>query len=123
MKRILLILAAIVLVSACTSSLPGRITRLANKVESHGANYSSAQWEKTNAQFQKLLQEYVDNYDKFNTSQKKEINKAIALYGKAALKAGVTGVSNLIDGVLSEIPNAVDDLIEGARGFLDGLGL
>lgn len=123
MKRILFILAAIMLVSACTATLPGRITRLANKVESKGANFSSAQWDKTNAQFKDLLEEYVDNYEDFTAAQKKEINKAIAQYGKAALKAGVTNITSIISSAMEEIPGTLDGLLEGARGFLDGLGL
>ena len=123
MKRILFILAGIMLVSACTATLPGRINRLANKVESKGVNFSSSQWEKTNEQFQNLLEEYADNYGEFTAAQKKEINKAIAKYGKAALKAGVTNVTSIISSALDEIPGTLDGLLEGARGILDGLGL
>lgn len=120
MKRILFILAAIMLVSACNATLPGRITRLANKVESKGANFSTSQWEKTNAKFQKLLDEYIDNYSDFTASQKKEINKALLKYGKAALKAGFTNVTSIISSALEGLPSTLEELREGARGLFEG---
>lgn len=123
MKKILFVLAAILLMTACTSMVPGQITRLADKVEANGADFSPAQWEKANAQLENLLDKYVDNYDKFNASQRKEIANALGRYGKAAVKAGVTNATTLINSALQELPSALDGIIDEAKGFLEGLGL
>ena len=123
MKKILVALFAIFLMASCTSSLPARFSRLADKVDSKGANYSEAQWDKANAQFEKLIQEYVDNYDSFNREQKKEINKAIAKYSAAVLKSGVGNAIGVMQDILSELPSTLNDILDGAKGFLEGLGL
>lgn len=123
MKKILFVLAAILLMTACTSMIPGQISRLADKVEAKGADFSKDQWDKTNAQLQKLLDQYAANSDKFNTEQKKEIANALGRYAKAAVKAGVTNVSSMINAALKDVPTAVEGLVDEAKGFLEGLGL
>ena len=123
MKKILLLVGVVLLMTACIGSLPGKFSRLADKVEAKGTNMSEAQWKKCNDQFEKLVQEYADNYDSFNASQKKEINKAISRYCTAAIKSGISGAAEVVSGILEELPDTLNGLLEGAKGFLEGLGL
>ena len=46
MKRIVLMLFAAVLMTACAFSLAGQFTQLADKVAAKGADYTPEQWEK-----------------------------------------------------------------------------
>ena len=111
MKKVLILFFAAVLFASCTAALPKQFTALADKVEKNGESFSSAQWEKISAQFDKLMQEYNKVVDKLNADQKKEINSAIGRYQAASLKAG-----------LGQAASAVEELVEGAKGFLEGLG-
>ena len=79
-KKILFLALAAVLMTACAFSLPGKFTQLADKVAAKGADYTPAQWEKANAQFEALVNQYVDKYDKLSNEDKKEINAAIGKY-------------------------------------------
>ena len=88
-KKILILAFAAVLMTACAFSLPGKFTQLADKVAAKGADFTPAQWEKANAQFEKLVNQYVDKYDKLSGEDKKEINAAIGKYTATALKCGV----------------------------------
>ena len=119
MKRILFFLLTALLMASCTSLLPGQITRLADKVEAKGANFTEAQWQKANAKFEKLVQEYMDNYSSFKKDQKKEINKAIAKYSATALKYGVGNVADTV----KDIAGDLEGILDSAKGFLEGLGL
>ena len=85
-KKILILAFAAVLMTACAFSLPGKFTQLADKVAAKGADFTPAQWEKANAQFEKLVNQYVDKYDKLSGEDKKEINAAIGKYTATALK-------------------------------------
>jgi len=123
MKKFLLIVLAAIIAASCTQTLPARFTRLAEKVEAKGANYSEAQWKKSNEQFQKLVQEYIDNYDSFNKEQKKEINKAIAKYSGASIKYGIGNSAEVVEAIIGEIPGVVNSLLEEAGGWLQKLGL
>ena len=123
MKKILSLLIAATLMAACAFSLPGKFTQLADKVAAKGAEFTPEQWEKTNAQFEKLVQQYVDKYDTFSADEKKEINAAIGKYTATALKCGAKDAVKQINALLKQVPGAVDTALEGAKGFFEELGL
>jgi hypothetical protein len=123
MKKIVLLAIAALLVAACAFSLPGKFTQLADKAAAKGADWSPEKWEKANAQFEKLVQQYVDKYEKLSTEDKKEINAAIGKYTATALKCGVSGGLTQINDLLKQVPSAIDTAVEGAKGFLEELGL
>lgn len=116
------VLVALFVVS-CGFSLPDRINRLADKVEAHGADYSLEDWEKVAKKFEGMLSEFADNYDKYKPSEKKEVIKATARFSAAAIKSGAGSVITGLDSALKDIDGEVNGLIEGAKGFLEGLGL
>ena len=123
MKRIVFLAVATLLVAACAFSLPGKFTQLADKVTAKGADYTPQQWEKSNAQFEKLVQQYIDKYDKLSNDDKKEINAAIGKYTATALKCGAANGLKQIDELLKQVPAAIDTATEGVKGFLEELGL
>ena len=88
-----------------------------------GADYTPAQWEKANAQFEALVNQYVDKYDKLSNEDKKEINAAIGKYTATALKCGVADGLKQINALLKKVPSAIDTAAEGAKGFFEELGL
>jgi C-terminal processing protease CtpA/Prc len=122
-KKIAFLAIAALLMTACAFSLPGKFTQLADKAAAKGADWSPAQWEKANAQFEKLVQQYVDKYDKLSNEDKKEINAAIGKYTATALKCGVSDGLKQINALLKQVPNAIDTAVEGAKGFFEELGL
>ena len=123
MKKIVLLLFTAALLTACAFSLPGKFTQLADKVAAKGADFTPQQWEKTNAQFEKLVQQYIDRYDKLSNEDKKEINAAIGKYTATALKCGVSDGLKQINALLKQVPSAIDSAAEGVKGFLEELGL
>ena len=123
MKRIVFLAVAALLVAACAFSLPGKFTQMADKVAAKGADYTPKQWEKSNAQFEKLVKHYIDKYDKLSNEDKKEINAAIGKYTATALKCGATNGLKQINELLNQVPSAIDTATEGVKGFLEELGL
>ena len=121
-KKIVFLTLAALLMTACAFSLPGKFTELADKVAAKGADYSPKQWEKANAQFEKLVQQYVDKYDKLSNDDKTEINAAIGKYTAPALNCGVSDSLKQIDALLKQVPSAIDSALEGAKGFFEELG-
>ena len=123
MKKIVFLALAALLMTACAFSLPGKFTQLADKVAAKGADYTPAQWEKANAQFEKLVQQYVDKYDKLSNEDRKEINAAIGKYSATALKCCVSNGLKQINALLKQVPTAIDNTTEGVKGFLEEMGL
>jgi len=99
------------------------MTKLADQVAAKGTEMTPAQWEKANAQFEKMVQEYTDNFDSFTAEQKKEINTAIGKYSAAAIKSGLKDAAKEIDSLVKKIPESVDAAVEGLNEFLKELGL
>ena len=123
MKRIVFLAVATLLVAACAFSLPGKFTQLADKVAAKGADYTPQQWEKSNAQFEKLVQQYIDKYDKLSNDDKRELNAAVGKHTATALKCGAANGLKQIDELLKQVPAAIDTATEGVKGFLEELGL
>ncbi|MBO4567100.1 MAG: lipoprotein [Bacteroidales bacterium] len=114
MKKYLFLLFVLVLVSACNcgiNSLPKQFSNLADKVEKKGESFSAEQWEQVSDQLDALTEQYNENIDKFNADQKKEINTAIGRIQGCIVKAG-----------LNKAADALNELVDGAKGFLEGLG-
>jgi predicted benzoate:H+ symporter BenE len=65
----------------------------------------------------------VNDFDGISADDKKEINAAIGKYMATALKCGVSGGLKQINALLKQIPAAVGSAAEGAKGFLEELGL
>ena len=123
MKKILILLGIVLMMTACTGTLPGRFTRLADKVEAKGKEMSKEQWDKCNEKFEALIEEYSDNYDSLDKNQKKEINKAIARYSKAALMSGISTAADTVNTILEEAPGVLNDILDGVGGILKEWGL
>ena len=112
MKKILVLLSAVALLVACDSisSLPKQFSQLADKVEKKGDSFSSEQWEQVSDQLDALTDKYNENIGKFSPEQTKEVSTAIGKIQAGILKAG-----------LGEAASAVNEMLEGAKGFIEGL--
>ena len=115
----LLAVVAVLSFTSCKETLPQRFDSFVNKVEKNAASYSAADWEAANAKFEKLVDEYQQNKDSYNTEQKKQINAAVGKYLGLVAKSGISTAIDAVNGFIDQIPS----LFEGIGGFLKGLGL
>lgn len=123
MKRflILFLMAAVsaLIVSSCKETLPQRFDAFINHVEKKYASFSEDDWDKANAKFEKLVQEFQDNKSFYNQEEQKQIRGDIAKYAALVTKSGISSVINAADELINEIPS----LLEGLGTFLKELGL
>ena len=120
MKRFFIcILTAIIVIacfSSCKANLPKRIDSFVTSVEKHADSYSKEDWDKANEKFKKMVDEFRQNKDSYNSEEKKMVNAAISRYAKAVAKSGINDAINFVTGVTSEVGSAIGS-------FLDELGL
>lgn len=78
----LALLAALVFLSSCRSTLPGRFESFVATVEETCSNssYSEEYWMRTDDKFRKLYDEFQENRSSFSSDLKREINSRIARY-------------------------------------------
>ena len=113
----LLLMAAltVMMVSSCKDALPARFDRFVNYVEKNCDNFSKSDWDKASDQFSKLMDEYTENYNTFNSDQRKQINSAITKYAGLAAKSGVKSALKVVSDMLNQLPSLVDTVTDFLR--------
>ena len=99
----------IVLMSSCTSQLSSRLNDYITEVESNCHNWTEEDWELSQEEYAKLLEEYELNYDSYTQEEKDAINKAIGRYNGLLIKQGIEDAGS----VLKEFGERLPSLIEG----------
>ena len=110
MKQLLLFsIALAALLSSCVSPLSGRLNDYVNEVESSCQNWTEEDWELSQEEYAKLLEEYKLNYDSYTQEEKDAINKAIGRYNGLLIKQGIDEAGN----ILKQFGERLPSLIEG----------
>ena len=105
MKRIFLLVlmtaAAIFATTSCKDTLPARFDKFVNYVEKNCDKFSEKDWEKTNDQFEKLVNEFVENRSSYNADEQKQIRsditKYVGLVAKSGIKTAVDAVNDIYE--------------------------
>lgn len=110
MKQLLLFsIALAALLSSCVSPLSSRLNDYVNEVESSCQNWTEEDWDLSQEEYAKLLEEYELNYDSYSQEEKDAINKAIGRYNGLLIKQGIEEAGS----VLKEFGERLPSLIEG----------
>ena len=112
-------------VVSCSNSLPAKMSRLADKVESKGSKYSLEDWSKAAEKMETYVLQFADGVDSYKISEKAEAIKAITRFSAAAVKCGAEGVLDNVDfdKLSNDVSEGANDLLKGAKSLLEGLGL
>ena len=76
-KQLILWTIAVLLITACNTPLSNRIDNYVNEVENNCSNWTEDDWERSQSEYEKLLEEYQTNYDSYSQEERDAINKAI----------------------------------------------
>lgn len=107
--KTLIIGLVITLITSCASPLSSRLNDYVNEVESSCLNWTEEDWELSQEEYAKLLEEYELNYDSYTQEEKDAINKAIGRYNGLLIKQGIEEAGS----VLKEFGERLPALIEG----------
>lgn len=102
-------LLILMLFLACSPSLSTRLNDYINDVESNCQNWTEEDWELSQEEYAKLLEEYELNYDSYTQEEKDAINRAIGRYNGLLIKQGIEEAGS----VLQELGERLPSLIEG----------
>ena len=107
--KTLIIGLVIALITSCASPLSIRLNDYVNEVESSCLNWTEEDWELSQEEYAKLLEEYELNYNSYTQEEKDAINKAIGRYNGLLIKQGIEEAGS----VLKEFGERLPSLIEG----------
>lgn len=102
-------IGAMLALNSCASSLSSRLNEYVNEVESSCINWTEEDWEMSQEEYAKLLEEYELNYDSYTPEERDAINKAIGRYNGLLIKQGIDEAGNM----LKEFGERLPSLIEG----------
>lgn len=110
-KHFLAIIAisSFMLLCSCSSPLSSRMNEYVTEVEATCQNWTEEDWELSQEEYAKFLEEYELNYDSYTQEEKDAINKAIGRYNGLLIKQGIDEAGNII----KEFGERLPSLIEG----------
>ena len=115
LKTIIISVITLITLSSCSSPLSTRIDKYVDKVESTCQDWSAEEWEISQEEYAKLLEEYQLNYNSYTPEEKAAINKAIGRYNGLLVKQGLQEAGN----TLKELGERLPSLIEGFVGAFE----
>ena len=120
-----LLTALAFLAVSCSNSAPAKMKRLADKVEAKGDNYSLKDWKKAAEKMETYSLQFIEDIDSYKLSEKAEAVKAFTKFSAKAVLCGAGSVLEDVDwdDVYEQLEESSSNLIKGAKGLLEGLGL
>lgn len=96
------------LLQSCSSPLSSRLNDYVNEVESSCQNWTEEDWELSQEEYAKLLEEYELNYDSYTQEEKDAINKAIGRYNGLLIKQGIDEAGNILKDFGERLPSLIE---------------
>lgn len=97
---------------AATVSLPDRLDKFVEKTEKEYKDYNEEDWKKSKEEYDAIMAEVEENYDKYSTSEKVRVMKASGRYGVLVLEKEISGATEKVGGVLEKIPETLNEMID-----------
>ena len=83
-------------------------------------------WELSSAQYEAMLEEFVENYDLYTPEERQEVYEAVGRYNGLLVKQGLTELQiqtsefmKNLNKALEELPNALNGWLEGFKNGLE----
>ena len=108
-RAIIICILILIAFTCCSSTLSSRMNKYVSEVEASCQNWTEEDWELSQEEYAKLLEEYELNYDSYTQEEKDAINKAIGRYNGLLIKQGIDEAGN----ILKEFGERLPSLIEG----------
>lgn len=108
-RAIIICILTLIAFTCCSSTLSSRMNEYVTEVEANCQNWTEEDWELSQEEYAKLLEEYELNYDSYTQEEKDAINKAIGRYNGLLIKQGIEEAGS----VLKEFGERLPSLIEG----------
>ena len=122
MRRFLILLLSAVLLASCAvMRAPARLERLVDRVERSADRYTPAQWQRANRQYESLVKEYIHNYRRYTTQEKRTAMSAIGRYHALLVDHGIKESVGFIGSLGSYVGGLIDILKQDAGAVRDFL--
>ena len=83
--------------------------------EKNCSNWTEDDWERSQSEYEKLLEEYQTNYDSYSQEERDAINKAIGRYTGLLVRQGIEETGKILKDFGERLPS----LLEGFMSAFD----
>lgn len=108
MKRLLLIFGMMLMLTSCEATLTSRIENFVENAENKCEQWTDEDWEMSQERYQRLLDEYEDNYSQLSQEERNAINKAIGRYNGMIVKKGINNMAKSIEDFGERLPSLIE---------------
>ena len=108
-RAIIICILTLIAFTCCSSTLSSWLNEYVSVVEASGQYWTEEDWDLSQEEYAKLLEEYEVNYDSYTQEEKDASNKAIGRYNGLLIKQGIDEAGN----ILKEFGERLPSLIEG----------
>ena len=117
MKRIftLLLVAATLIVSAASCSTPYRLRNFVDRTERNCERYRPRRWAASVERYETLVKDYVRNYHRYSTHEKKIAMEAIGRYHALLVQNGLKESMGVVYDLKSILPAYLGGLLDVFR--------
>ena len=100
-----MMMLCVLCLTSCEISIATRIERFVDTVENNCEQWTEEDWELSQEEYYKLLEEYEENYSQLTQEEKNAINKAIGRYNGLVIKKGIDEVGKSIKDFGERLPS------------------
>ena len=100
-------------ISCMVTSIPQKLDRFVDKAELKSASYTSADWERSVAEYDKLADKYTSSEQDYSQEEQQMAARAMGRYHSLLLKNGIQQSEDYLEKLKDELPAYLDGLAEG----------
>lgn len=114
LSRLAVVAAVPVLAISCmVTSVPQRLDRFVDNAELKSSSYSSADWEKSVSEYDKLAEKFASTEQDYSQEEQQMAARAMGRYHSLLLKNGIQQSEDYLEKLKDELPAYIDGLAEG----------
>lgn len=122
LKHISTILSFALLAACATSNLPQKLDSFVENAELNSDKYDSDDWQKSMAQYEKLVEEYSTSEKEYTEAEKQMAARAMGRYHSLLIKNGVEQSAAYLKELEAILPSYLEGLVDGLGENSEELG-
>ena len=107
-RAIIICILTLIAFTCCSSTLSSRMNEYVTEVEATCQNWTEEDWELSQEEYAKLLEEYELNYSSYTQEEKDAINRAIGRYNGLLIRHGIEETGDVLKELGERLPALID---------------
>ncbi|MDD6254292.1 MAG: hypothetical protein PUA96_09645 [Bacteroidales bacterium] len=116
------VIMALLTASCASQSMPQKLNDFVDKAELKSSSYSESDWAESAAEYQQLVDDYINSGKEYNEEEKKMAARAMGRYHALLIKNGLEKGASFLKIFGNMLPEYLDGFSSGLDDNADSLG-